>query len=74
MANMTFKANLLPNTDLGYSLSSENQRWKINEHTINASIDAGTKDRITYYSDDDIISPSINMKNIVDVNTSINTK
>lgn len=30
MANMTFKASLLPNTDLGYSLGSENQRWKIN--------------------------------------------
>ena len=29
MANMTFKANLLPNTDLGYSLGSENQRWNI---------------------------------------------
>lgn len=30
MANMTFKASLLPNTDLGYSLGSEDKRWKIN--------------------------------------------
>ena len=30
MANMTFKANLLPNTDLGYSLGSSTLRWKIN--------------------------------------------
>ena len=29
MANMTFKANLLPNTNLGYSLGSDNQRWNI---------------------------------------------
>ena len=29
MANMTFKASLLPNTDLGYSLGSANKRWKI---------------------------------------------
>ncbi len=29
MANMTFKASLLPNTDLGYSLGSETQRWNI---------------------------------------------
>ena len=29
MANMTFKANLLPNTDLGYSLGSSNLRWKL---------------------------------------------
>ena len=27
MANMTFKANLLPNTDLGYSLGSSTQNW-----------------------------------------------
>jgi len=29
MANMTFKASLLPNTDLGYSLGSDNKRWKL---------------------------------------------
>ena len=29
MADMTFKANLLPNTDLGYSLGSSTQRWNI---------------------------------------------
>lgn len=29
MANMTFKASLLPNTDLGYSLGSASQRWTI---------------------------------------------
>ena len=29
MANMTFKASLLPNTNLGYSLGSETQNWKI---------------------------------------------
>ena len=29
MANMTFKASLLPNTDLGYSLGSSTQRWNI---------------------------------------------
>lgn len=31
MANMTFKTNLLPNSDLGYSLGSSDQRWKIND-------------------------------------------
>ena len=30
MANMTFKANLLPNTDLGQALGSSTQRWVIN--------------------------------------------
>lgn len=34
MANMTFKASLLPNTNLGYSLGSEDQRWKINGYTL----------------------------------------
>ena len=29
MANMTFKANLLPNTNLGYSLGSETNLWNI---------------------------------------------
>lgn len=29
MANMTFKASLLPNTDLGYSLGSDDKRWNI---------------------------------------------
>ncbi len=29
MANMTFKANLLPNTDLGYSLGSSDLKWKL---------------------------------------------
>ena len=29
MANMTFKANLLPNTDLGYNLGSSSLRWKL---------------------------------------------
>ena len=29
MANMTFKASLLPNSDLGYSLGSSDKRWKI---------------------------------------------
>lgn len=29
MANMHFKADLLPSTDLGYSLGSSNERWKI---------------------------------------------
>ena len=33
MANMTFKASLIPNTDFGYSLGSEDsgniKRWKI---------------------------------------------
>ena len=29
MANMTFKANLLPNSDLGYSLGSTTQQWMI---------------------------------------------
>ena len=29
MANMTFKANLLPNTDLGYSLGDSSHRWNI---------------------------------------------
>ena len=29
MADLTFKANLLPNTDLGKALGSENQRWNI---------------------------------------------
>ena len=35
MANMTFKASLLPNTDLGYSLGSDDKRWKINDLTGN---------------------------------------
>lgn len=30
MANMHFKADLLPSTDLGYSLGSSDERWKIN--------------------------------------------
>ena len=30
MANMHFKADLLPNTDLGYSLGSSSEKWKIN--------------------------------------------
>lgn len=30
MANMTFKANLLPETNLGYSLGSSDKKWKIN--------------------------------------------
>ena len=30
MANMAFKANLLPNSDLRYSLGSSNYKWKIN--------------------------------------------
>ena len=29
MADLTFKANLLPNSDLGKALGSENQRWNI---------------------------------------------
>ena len=29
MANMTFKANLLPNEDLGYELGSSAKRWKV---------------------------------------------
>lgn len=29
MANMHFKADLLPSTDLGYSLGSSDERWKI---------------------------------------------
>ena len=29
MANMTFKASLLPNTDLGYSLGSSSKKWNI---------------------------------------------
>lgn len=29
MANMTFKASLLPNIDLGYSLGSDDKRWNI---------------------------------------------
>ncbi len=31
MANMTFKANLLPNSNLGYSLGSSDLKWKIND-------------------------------------------
>ena len=34
MANMTFKANLLPNSDLGYSLGSSEQKWKINGSSL----------------------------------------
>lgn len=38
MANMTFKTNLLPNTDLGYSLGSNDYKWNIHgELTGNAS-------------------------------------
>ena len=33
MANMTFKANLLPNSDLEYSLGSADKRWKIYAET-----------------------------------------
>ena len=29
MANMTFKANLLPNIDLGQNLGAPDQRWNI---------------------------------------------
>ena len=29
MADMTFKANLLPNSDLGYSLGSSTQQWQL---------------------------------------------
>ena len=31
MANMTFKANLLPNSNLDYSLGSSDLKWKIND-------------------------------------------
>ena len=30
MANMTFKTNLLPNSNLGYSLGDSTHKWKIN--------------------------------------------
>ena len=30
MANMTFKANLLPNSDLEYNLGSSDKKWIIN--------------------------------------------
>ena len=30
MANMTFKADLVPQTNLGYSLGSSSLKWKIN--------------------------------------------
>ena len=29
MANMTFKANLLPNSNLGYNLGSSTQKWNV---------------------------------------------
>ena len=31
---MTFKANLLPNSDLGYSLGSSDKKWKINGQSL----------------------------------------
>jgi len=46
MANMTFKASLLPNTDLGYSLGSDDKKWNIYGNlTGNASTAAALKDR-----------------------------
>ena len=42
MANMTFKANLLPQTDLGYELGSSTQRWKMHGSVNGAKIFYGT--------------------------------
>ena len=36
MADMTFKVNLLPNSDLGYSLGSSQKRWSIYGYSSNA--------------------------------------
>ena len=47
MANMTFKASLLPNTDLEYSLGSETQRWKINGYDPDARYVNITGDTMT---------------------------
>lgn len=55
MANMTFKANLLPNTDLGYSLGSSNLRWKIN----NITISSGTQNVLIKYGNNSIGDSSI---------------
>jgi len=41
MANMTFKANLLPNADLGYNLGSSDLRWNIYGNLINTNIFQG---------------------------------
>ena len=35
MANMHFKADLLPNSDLGYSLGSTEKRWKLYGEFLN---------------------------------------
>lgn len=44
MANMTFSANLLPKTDLGFNLGASNQRWNIigtvNGFTISKDVPA----------------------------------
>ena len=42
MADLTFKANLLPNTDLGKALGSENQRWNI-YGKLNGNANSATK-------------------------------
>lgn len=34
MANMTFKASLLPSSNLNYSLGSNDKKWKINGYTL----------------------------------------
>ena len=44
MANMTFKASLLPNTDLGYSLGSSDKRWNIYGKLQNINLNSTTID------------------------------
>lgn len=42
MANMTFKANLLPNTDLGYNLGSSDLKWNIYGNLQHITLDSTT--------------------------------
>lgn len=42
MANMTFKANLIPSSDLGYTLGASNQRWSLPGARMTANLNIGS--------------------------------
>ena len=53
MANMTFKTNLLPNSDLGYSLGSTTAQWNIYGNligTANYALQSNTADNAMHSS------------------------
>lgn len=65
MADMTFKANLYPETDLGYELGSSTQRWKLNG--INISM--GTQYKLLKYGNNTIENSNIVDTGVVSYHT-----